>query len=190
MLLPAWQLCCYYDVLLLCMNDMHVLYWERLVTCILILRLPCMSGVIPCFVRFQSLLAGILLTKYFTLGDTNMCELLSASLTQYPYHILLPASKLYCWACLLQCLSTKAQSQNWQIHSYLFRLSILTFGSSYSKNKSHSSLACSRCLSNLWPRPGQCWVRNAKQAMAELRKCYCQTSANSHTSTNIKSDAK
>jgi len=145
MLLPVWELCCCYNVLLLCMNDICVLYWERFVTCFLILGLPCMSRVIPCFVRFQSLLAGILLTKYFTLGDT--CKLLSASLTQYPYHVLSPASKLYCWACLLQCLSRKAQSQTWQSHSYLFRLQILTFGSSYSKNKSHSSLVCSRCLS-------------------------------------------
>jgi hypothetical protein len=69
MLLPVWELCCCYDVLLLCMKDICVLYWEHLVTCFLILGLPCMSGVIPCFVRFQSLLAGILLTKYFTLGD-------------------------------------------------------------------------------------------------------------------------
>jgi hypothetical protein len=120
---------------------------------------------------------------------SNTRELLNASLTQYLYHISSPASQLYCWACLLQCLSTKAQSQTWQSHSYLFRIQILTFGSSYSKNTPHSLLVCSRCLSYLWPRPGQSWARNMKQVMAESRKCYCQTSANGHISTNIKSDA-
>jgi hypothetical protein len=103
-------------------NDMYVLYWERLITCFLILRLPCMSGVILCFVCLQSRLTGILLTKHFTLG--NPLRHVSCSVPLWPntlHHILSSASTFYCRACLLQCLSTKARSQTWQSLSYLFQ---------------------------------------------------------------------
>jgi hypothetical protein len=86
------------------------------------LRLPCMSGVIPCFVSLQSHLAGILLTKHFTLGDPLQHE--SCSVPLWPYtlhHTLSPASKFYSRTCLLQCLYTKLQSQTWQSLSYLFQ---------------------------------------------------------------------
>jgi hypothetical protein len=88
----------------------------------LILRLPCMSGVILCFVRLQSRLTGILLTKHFTLE--NPLWHVSCSVPLWPntlHHILSSASTFYCRACLLQCLSTKARSQTWQNISYLFQ---------------------------------------------------------------------
>lgn len=62
--------------------DIHVLYWE----CFLILRLPCMSGVIPCFVCLHSLLAGVLPTMYFILGDPLPHESLTAFLN--PIHFI------------------------------------------------------------------------------------------------------
>jgi len=168
MLLPVWELCCYYDVLpyvwMTCVSStgnvlLHVFnswialhVWGNSLFCVFPIS-SCRNT------AYQVLHTG---------RQSNRCELLSASLTQHPYHILSPASKLYCWACLLQCLTTKAQSQTWQSHSYLFRLWILTFGSSYSKNKSHSSLVCSRCLSYFWPTPGQCWARNSHGRLEEV----------------------
>jgi hypothetical protein len=190
MSLPVWEQCCYYDVLPICVNDMHVLYWECLVMfCNSWIALLVWGNSLFCAFPISSC-RNTAYQVLHTGRQANTCELLSASPTQHPYHILSPASKLYCWACLLQCLTTKAQPQTWQSHSYLFRLWILTFVSSYSENKSHSSLICSRCLSCFWPRTGKWWARNMKQVMADSRKCYCQTSANSHTRTNIKSDAE
>lgn len=87
MLLPVWELCCYYDVLPICTNDTRVLYWERLGTCFLILGLPCMSWVNSLFCAFP--ISSCRTTAYPVLHTgrhSYTCELLSAFLTQYPYH--------------------------------------------------------------------------------------------------------
>jgi hypothetical protein len=107
MLLPVWELCCYYDVLPVCMMCvssignvlLYVFFNSWIALHVWGNSLFCVFPISSCRnATYQLLHTG---------RHSNTCELLSASLTKYPYHILSPASKWYCWACLLQCLSTK-----------------------------------------------------------------------------------